>query len=191
MDSSKLSLKFFLQPASQFDQKTVVPVFHQWIQNHSVDGHLLIDVADYHHVKNGPGTVLVAHEGNYSTDLGIGGAPGLLYTRKQPIDGDFAARLRQTFRHTLAAAAKLEQASELAGKLRFRTDNPIFRIYDRLLAPSDPTTFEAVRPALESVLAGLYGGPVKLDYTADAEDVFEVRITSSTSMDATALLAKL
>ena len=56
--------------------RELVPVFHRWIQTGAVPGHLLIDVADYDHVPEGPGILLVAHEGNLGMDL-IGGTLGL------------------------------------------------------------------------------------------------------------------
>ena len=60
---------------------------------HSIPDHLLIDVADYEHVPNGPGTVLVSHEANIHLDL-ADGRPGLLYIRKQPLKGDLRERIR-------------------------------------------------------------------------------------------------
>ena len=186
MDSSKLSFKFFLADGSHFDSAAIVPLFHSWIQKRTVQGHLLIDVAEYDHVQNGPGTVLVAHEGNFSTDLAIGGAPGLLYMRKQPLAGDLAARIRQTLKITLQAVAALETET----KLKFRADNPLFRIYDRLEAPNTAATFDAVKGALQTTLDLVYGSPVKLHYKADEQGVFEIRI-ASVAMSATNLLGQL
>jgi hypothetical protein len=61
----------------------IVPVFHRWIQQKSFPNHLLVDVADYAHVPEGPGTLLVSHEANIHFDRD-GGKPGVLYVRKQP-----------------------------------------------------------------------------------------------------------
>ena len=43
-------------------------------RTHAVPDHLLIDVADYAHVPNGPGTVLVAHEANIHIDRTTAGS---------------------------------------------------------------------------------------------------------------------
>ena len=190
MDSSKLAVKFFLTDASSFDQHALVPLFHQWIQTHALADHLLIDVADYRHVRSGPGTVLVAHEANLSADSAEN-RPGLLYARKTPIEGDFADRLRVVFRAALQAVSLLETASSLEGKVRFRTDNPIFRINDRLFAPNTAETFAEIRPALEAFLAGLYGGPVKLAHRPHSETVFELSVTASSSPPVWELLNRL
>src|SRR3982751_582210 len=100
MDSSKFSVKFFLQNGASLPEKTIVPLFHSWIQQQAIADHLLIDVADYAHVQSGPGVVLVAHQGNFSTDASAGRI-GLMYQRKMPIDGDATARLKHVLRTTL------------------------------------------------------------------------------------------
>ena len=66
-----------------------IPVFHRWIQKQTVSGHLLIDVHDYSHIHQGPGILLVGHEGNFSIDLADGTAWPLLLpqtTGRQPAD---------------------------------------------------------------------------------------------------------
>jgi hypothetical protein len=152
--------------------------------------HLLIDVADYKHVPSGPGTVLVAHEANLSTDQ-ADNRLGLLYARKQPIAGDLGERLRVTFRSALQAAQLLEQSPALAGKLHFRTDNPIFRINDRLAAPNTAETFAAIRPTLEAFLAKIYGAPAEVSHEPNNERLFEVAISVAASPSISELLARL
>ena len=190
MDSSKLAVKFFLTDASSFDQHALVPLFHQWIQTHALADHLLIDVADYRHVQSGPGTVLVAHEATLSADAAEN-RPGLLYARKAPIEGDFADRLRVVFRAALQAVSLLQTASSLDGKVQFRTDNPVFRINDRLFAPNTSETFAEIRPSLETFLTGLYGEPVELAHRPNSETVFEVHVTALNSPPVSELLSRL
>jgi hypothetical protein len=103
----RLSLKIFARgPRDGIDPPELVPIFHRWIQTQAVDG-LLIDVADYAHLPEGPGAVLIAHEGNYAFDGGRG-RPGLQYSRKQPIEGPHSARLGAICRILLKAARLLE-----------------------------------------------------------------------------------
>ena len=86
MDTHKIIVKFFVEDASRIRGEQFVPIFHAWIQQQAIPEHLLIDVADYQHVYGGPGTVLVAHEANFSMDREEGRL-GLMYTRKQPASG--------------------------------------------------------------------------------------------------------
>src|SRR5262245_39572029 len=141
MDSSRLSFKLFADAPADFHTESLVPVLHSWIQSHAIPDHLLVDVADYSHVHNGPGVVLVSHEANYSIDK-RGGKLGLTYQRKQPLDGTLAERVKATLDATRQAAKLLE------GRLKFRSDELEFRICDRLLAPPGEETLAAVKPAL-------------------------------------------
>src|SRR5947209_506637 len=108
MDSSKLAIKFFARDGADVRADAVVPLFHQWIQGQILADHLLIDVADYKHVRSGPGTVLVAHEANLSTDAAENRL-GLTYVRKTPLPGNLSERLRATFRAGLRACQLFEQ----------------------------------------------------------------------------------
>jgi hypothetical protein len=155
-----------------------------------VADHLLIDVADYAHVPDGPGTVLVAHEANIYADREAGRL-GLLYTRKQPPAGTFADRLRQALGATLKIAALLEADPGFEGKLKFRTDEISLRINDRLLAPNTPETFAAVKDDLQAVAGELFGGlPVILEHDATPARVFTVTIHAAGSVQPVAALAE-
>ena len=182
MQSHKLSLKFFAQDAaSALPGDAFVHLFHSWIQRQAVPDHLLIDVADYEHVPNGPGTVLVSHEANFHMDR-TEGRLGLLYVRKQPYPGadTLRDRLRATFRAALAACDLVELDSSFAGRVRFNMGDIVLRVHDRLLAPNTPQTFADLRPELEAVLLEVYAGSdVALEHRASPETLFEVRLAAT------------
>src|SRR4051794_16534409 len=108
MDAHRISVKFFAQDGTSIADQAFVPVFHRWIQGKLVPDHLLVDVADYAHVHNGPGIALVSYEANFYTDR-CEGRLGLMYQRKQPAAGDFRARLEQAARAALEACRRLEK----------------------------------------------------------------------------------
>jgi hypothetical protein len=176
MDSSKLAIKFFLDNPSDLKPEDFIPVFHRWIQTRALDGHQLIDVADYGHVQEGPGTVLVSHEANIHADLG-GGRLGLLYIRKSPLPGSYAERLRAVLGYTIQAAALLESEPTLAGKIKFNTQEIVLQINDRLLAPNTQQTFEQIKGDAKSVIESLFETTsVELTYQPDPLRLFEVHI---------------
>src|SRR4051794_21881369 len=184
MQAQKLCVKLFLKDPAQLHGLKLVPVFQSWIQMHAVEDHLAIDVADYEHVPDGPGTVLVTHEANFSLDNG-GGRPGLLYQRKQPLPGGFGGRLGTIFSATLQGAARLEENPGL----EFRTDEISLRIADRLLAPNTAETFATVKPELEAFLRKLLGSAsFQLEHKASADKLFEVGIKSATTASVSDLL---
>jgi len=187
MQAQKLCVKLFLKDPAQLHGVKLVPVFQSCLQMHAVEDNLEIEVADYEHVPDGPGTVLVTHEANFSLDNG-GGRPGLLYQRKQPLPGSFGERLATIFRAVLQGAVRLEENPGLA----FRTDEISFRIADRLLAPNTAETFSAVKPELETFLRKLLGSATfQLEHKASAEKLFEVAIKSATTASISDLLGQL
>jgi hypothetical protein len=189
MDSHKIVIKLFVQDASRLDAHEFVPIFHSWIQQRAVPDHLLIDVADYAHVHNGPGTCLITHEANFYTDRGEGRL-GLMYARKQPFAGTFTDRVRQAFAATLEAAKRLETEEKLAGRIKFKTDEVLFSIADRLSAPSTPETFRAVQPELQKFFAEAFGGEVALRQVGTDETPFKVEIVAKQSPSLDALLSR-
>jgi hypothetical protein len=189
MDTYKIAVKIFVATDS-FAASEFVPVFHRWIQSQALAGHMLIDVADYAHVPDGPGTVLVSSQANIYTDRGAGRF-GLLYARKLPLEGNFSARLRQVLSDTLKATALLEREPTLAGRLKFRTDELLIRLNDRLLAPNSAGTLAAVLPDVEALANSLFGQPVTIDHKPSDQTLFEVRVKSPKSPPISALLDRL
>ena len=61
--------------AEEADLEQIVELFHQWVADQSMP-EMLIDIADYRHVPDGPGSVLVGLESDYAIDH-AGGRYGL------------------------------------------------------------------------------------------------------------------
>lgn len=141
-------VKIFAAPGGA-EIERAVPVFHRWIQDGALP-ELLIDVADYQHVPNGPGVILVAHEGIYSLDR-FHGKLGLTYTRRTVLGGDDEARLRQAVEAAGRAAALLEAAPEFEGKLKFDRGRWEVSVNDRAEAPNTQETYLALKPVIEAV----------------------------------------
>jgi len=193
MDSHKLSVKFFATDDSAVELAAFVPVFHGFIQRHAVPDHLLIDVADYQHVHHGPGIALISQESNFYTDTGEGRL-GLMCQRKQPIPGTgtFRDRLAPVTSAVLRACDLLEKDPALSGRLRFRTDEILLRVHDRLLAPNTPETYREVEPDLRSFLSTLYpGDSISLEPRHAPQTLFEVRVRIGSSPPVTDLLERL
>jgi hypothetical protein len=140
---------------SSADLAAVIPVFHNWIQDQPFD-ELLIDVADYRHVHHGPGLMLIGHEADYSLDQ-TDGILGLLYNRKAQLSGTTLDRLTQAARSALVAAEKLEADARLNGKLKFNGQDIQVVVNDRLLAPNNESTRDAVEPVIRTLAAKLFG----------------------------------
>lgn len=191
MLSAKLQLKIFLTPASATSAapESVIGVFHAWIRERRLP-ELLIDVANYAHVPEGPGVVIIGHGSDYGLDLGQGRA-GLLHNRKRAGLAP-SEWLEDLARRTLHVADLLEREPALGGKLRFATNELRFRINDRLAAPNDAETWAAVKPELSILAARLFGDSFELTPTeaGSPKELFAVRLTTTTSAPLATLLER-
>lgn len=159
MDISSLqhvNVKVAAVDGDGFDLTRVIPVFHRWIQDAVLTDELAIDVADYRHVPEGPGVILVAHESIYGLDQGDGSL-GLLYDRRAVVDGTPQDRLAQAARAALTACRLLEEEPSLAGDLRFDAGRIQVSVNDRALAPNTNATDQALRPEVERLIESLWG----------------------------------
>lgn len=145
----------------------LIPVFHRWIQSNALED-LLIDVAEYSHVRAGPGVVLVAHAGNYGLD-DTGGRRGFVYYAKRPLEGDLEQRLRTVCRKTLAACRRIESGAEPAW-LTFPGDAIQVFSNDRLAAANDERGRRLFEPAVRALLDRLYAGDYVLEHEADPRE---------------------
>jgi hypothetical protein len=169
-----INLKIFIADPGAIELADAIPVFHQWIRD-SVCPEMLIDVADYRHVSAGPGVLLIGHEANYSFD-NRENRLGLLYNRKTALDGTFQSRLAQAHRAALEACDRLEQEAPFRGKLRFDRNAIELFINDRLLAPNNDETWQALKPELERFFSSF-----TIQRTGEPRDLFRVAITKEKS----------
>lgn len=162
----RITAKLFLVDGITLDPPAFIPLFHRWIQEHTAPG-LSIDVADYAHVHQGPGVLLIGHEGDYALDF-AGDRPGLLYRGKRqgwqdgaarPAEGLLEARLRLVLGNLLHAAAALQTGAHRAGAtaaaFRYRPDEIEWSFPDRLQTPNDASTYQAVAARLAALLTQL------------------------------------
>jgi hypothetical protein len=162
-----INVKLLVKDPEKVDLEAVVPVFHSWIQGQIFD-ELLLDVADYSHVPDGPGIVLIGHEADYALD-NTDGRLGLRYNRKAPMPGSNRERLVQATRAALSAFERLEQDFNL----HFNNREMEIVINDRLLAPNNEETRQAVEPELKAFLDQLFGGrEYSLSYPSEGRRLF-------------------
>jgi len=151
-----VNVKMAAVDADGFDLTRVIPVFHRWIQDSVLTEELAIDVADYRHVPDGPGVILVTHQAIYGLDQGEGSL-GLLYDRRTVVEGKPQERLLQAARAVLQACLLLEEEPALEGALRFDGGRLQVSVNDRAIAPNTDATDRILRPEVERLLESLWG----------------------------------
>ena len=131
MSLQHINVKFFVDGALPVEEEEFINLFHRWVADQSTN-ELLIDVADYRHVPNGPSVVLVGLEAHYVLDNSQGRC-GLLYNRIGALDGSDEERMSQAVHAAVIACQRLEQAFE---GLRFKRDEFQILVNDRLVQAS-------------------------------------------------------
>jgi hypothetical protein len=177
MDISRISFKVFMDQGEDVPTETWFEVFNTWI--HEPDNDVLIDVADYTHVKNGPQTILVGHNANYALDTSAGRF-GLLYARKRELTGSLSENLVETISSGLRACKRLAEDDRLSGKVNFNGESLQISLNDRLGAANDAATFDALKSELGSILSQLYGGAdCEISHDEDARKTMTVNIQAN------------
>lgn len=188
MDLQKLTVKFFTAAPDIVPLTDFIEIFHGWIQ--ATDG-VYHDVADYSHMQEGPGIVLVAQHANLHIDE-TGGRRGLLYCQKAPLTGTNHEKLRMVLHAALENCRRLERDAALYGKIKFSGDEVSISVNDRLVAPNDAQTYQSLKPDLEQMATELFR-PAKpiISHKQDTRQRFSVAIRTFESLSLDMLLANL
>jgi hypothetical protein len=150
----RVGIKLFCREGEAFPFVDVIPIFHGWIQRSAVPG-LLIDVADYSHVPDGPGVILVSHEGIYALDE-TGSRRGLAYSARFPAFETLGECLRWSLRAAVSACRLLEKETDR--RILFSAGEVEVYVNDRLSAPNDARGEAILNEELGRVLSEAYPG---------------------------------
>lgn len=186
----RFSVKFFVTEPAHVELSKFVPIFQRWIQRQLVEG-MLIDVAAYEHVYQGPGILLIADEGDYSLDM-RDGRPGLMYTRKRQLDGTLTDSLRAVTRLALIAVQKLTVEPSIK-ELGFASSEVQITMLDRLNFPNTPEALTALTGEVEQFAGILYAGSevtVELAYS-DPREPLSVIVKASGQFETATLIDRL
>jgi hypothetical protein len=154
MEKSKMYKIGIKKMATQFDieLEKIISIFHEWIQNDIISEHLTIDVVDYKHVPDGPGIMLIMHEGNISIDF-ENNEIGLLYIRKQPLSETLLENIIKIKSILIFFINELENHKSLKGKICFNGNYKIIS-NDRLHLPDNDSSKDLLIKNLKKVFQG-------------------------------------
>lgn len=188
MEIERFCLKFFARQAkADLDETSFIPIFHDWIRLKTLPG-TLIDVADYRHVPEGPGIMLISHEINYAMEHG-NGQFGLSAQRKLATGRSHQEGIVDLAKRLALFGSLLESDGRLAGQLKLEGQTFLYQANDRLRAPNSTEAFLALKPDLEAAASQLYQGA---DITVsrvenDPRDRLSAMVQASGTIDLDAL----
>ena len=154
MNIQKFGVKLFFNTNGSINSKDFIPVFHSWIQDNIFDDHLLIDVADYSHILDGPGVILISHEGHFSLDQ-ESQQPGIMYMRKTEIAGSFNERFNMVLSTVIKAANRLSDIN-INKQVDFKPNLFRFIANDRLYAENTADNQDLYKQKIQNSLDGKY-----------------------------------
>jgi hypothetical protein len=154
-DLQRICVKVYAPEPKVGDQE-YVPIFHEWIRGRALDGLVLFDVADYAHVPESPGVVLVTHEAHFALDRSDGRF-GLLVQRRVDMGAPSTEVIATTVRQALEVVDKLESDPRLQGRLRFDRSTLRVESNDRLRAPNTDDGWRAFEPVVKAGVAKASG----------------------------------
>lgn len=190
METLRLNLKLFATDTTRLTAAELLPIFHGWIQRRELAPELLIDVTDYSHVVDGPGVVLIAHEGHYAFDW-LQGQPGFSYSlRRAPVGLGFEPALRYALGRLLSGVTLLLNEPSLQGRVQFDTQRLKLQINDRLRAPNNAQTWSQLQPQAQPALAALFDAAVRVQPEPPGRGLFTLQVQSPNPVSTSDLLAR-
>ncbi len=196
MDTVKYEIKLFPGGCLRSRAGRVHPGLSR-LDSNPATRELLIDVADYRHVPQGPGVVLIAHDAHYVMDL-ADDRLGLLYSRRRETHPSRCAiqsvedRLRSVWHCALTACQQLEAHPALQGRLQFRSSELLLRCNDRLHAPNTTAAYDELCQYLTPFLATLYADQhVEVEHLRDHASRLTVAIKIPEPLGIDTLLTRL
>lgn len=196
MHSLRYDLKMFLENPAGVNLEAFIPLFHRWIQDQRLP-ELLIDVADYRHVPQGPGVILIAHDAHYVIDR-TDDRLGLLYSRRRETHASRQGlhspedRLVSVLQCALTACQHIETDPTWHGQLAFRGNEWLLRINDRLAAPNSTAMYDELCQFLEPLLATLYpASQITIEHVREDTSPLTVLVKTTENPAIATLLARL
>ena len=159
-DFSRVCVKVYAHEGHDLgnEAELLVPIYHEWIRDGALDL-VMLDVADYSHVPDGPGVMLVTHELNFAMDRSDGRL-GLLAHRRIDFDGTGVEAVADTLVRALDFAGRLERDARLQGKLAFDPAALRIEANDRLQAPNSDEGYAAFEPLVREAVNRAFPGRV-------------------------------
>ena len=178
MNLQHVRVKFFVDGELNVDLQQIINTFHGWVAEQSMD-EMMIDVADYRHVPNGPSVVMVGLKADFALDE-TAGRPGLLYSRKSELEGSNEDRILEALKAATGACDRLESAFD---GLKFCRQGFELTVNDRGLAANTPENAAELTTILSGVLKDSCGAAdAEIDTSRDARQLLGANVKLASAL---------
>jgi len=156
----RVCVRLLAEESSPIRDAEFVSIFHEWIRARALPDLVLIDVADYTHVPDGPGVLLVAHE----VSIALGRPDGrlaLVVQCRHAMSGEAIDAIASTVRHALRVADRLEAHPSLHGRLTFDRSACRVEANDRLHAPNTDAAAQTMESIVRAAAARVFRSSIE------------------------------
>jgi hypothetical protein len=142
-----------IDASSDLDLDVLLTIFGRWRLE---EGEEVIDLADYAHIDQGPGCLLISHRWQFGIDQAAG-KRGLFYSTRKDLSGSLADRFAQAIQGLVTKSARLLAEKEFPSTAKILCGELEIIANDRMLLPNTDASDAEVRPELDKTLGRLYG----------------------------------
>ena len=171
------------------DVDAAISVFHRWIREGCALEGLLIDVADYRHVPDGPGVLLIGLDRDRSIEFSTGEV-AIRSMSKRPLADDLTGHVRAVAHDALVLAAGLAEPDAFGDTARIDLGGCRVTVLDRLRSTNDAAGAATVEPAVREALEGLEPGEIVREIS-DPRGPLSLRVALGAGGDPAALAERL
>ena len=190
MELQHINVKLIFNESLEINLEPLISIFHDWISEQNSDD-LLIDVADYRHVPDGPGIILIGHEANISLTENQRSII-LCYNRKLATEGTDEERFRQAVRGALLACEKIEIDGRLTDKINFECQEIEILVNDRIFVSNQEKFYQMVDPKFKGLCKVIFGkNDYSVTHSEDPRKIYSIRLKTALPLNKRTILQNL
>ena len=176
----RIDLKVFVDAPTDADLDPILTVFDRWRQEDGAASDW-IDLADYAHMKRGPGVMMAGKREHFAIDTNDPGI-GILCSVRAGLSGSNEERFAEAFQRHLALAKRLIGEPEWPAEFSVRSGEWEVSINDRLGFPNTDENAADLGPPLEAAAQGVLGN-LSVSRDPDPQRRLHWTLTAETSAD--------
>lgn len=190
MELQHINVKLLFNESADANLEPLISILHDWISNQDLE-EILIDVADYRHVPDGPGIILIGHQANISLTED-NRCITLCYNRKIATKGTNEERFRQAVRGALIVCEKLELDERLTGKMNFECQEIEILINDRIFVSNKKKFYQILDPKFKRLFDIIFEkNEYSISHFEDPRKVYSIKIKTPSPLNKKKILQAL
>jgi len=186
-DLQRIDVKLLAEAPANLPLDPFLAIFGRWRREE--DESDWIDLADYAHMVQGAGIMLIGKQGSFSVNEDAPGI-GLLYSGRKDFQGPSQKRVAEAFRRCLRLTKPLLSEPEYPKELRPLPGAWEIFINDRLNFPNNDETDKLLRGPIKAAMDALFGaGAYSMERDNDPQRRYAFSVRANNG-DLDALLEK-